>query len=408
MRFFIIVFFIVYVVLDIYVFRVMRNIGRVNWQYWYLAVSLLVLGNLVYQMFFNATEGRVLNHVQSYAWGFFLALIVFKIVFFVLFLSDYGVRLGVGVVQKVAGSSEQFSVPSRRKFVQTLLLGAAAVPFAGMLYGIFKGKYNYKVFRHVLEFDDLPEAFDGYTITQVSDIHCGSFDNKEKITYGIDLINEQKSDVILFTGDMVNNKADELDNWMDLFTTLKAPDGKFAVLGNHDYGDYYNWETDKDKVANLEDLKQRERTMGFDLLLNEHRYLERNGQRIALVGVENWGSGHFKKAGDLDLAKQGINKDDFKILMSHDPSHWDMKVKDDDYHFHMTLAGHTHGMQFGIEIPGWIKWSPVKWRYKHWAGLYQEQGQWLHVNRGFGYLAFPGRVGIWPEITVIQLKKRNV
>ena len=193
--------------------------------------------------------------------------------------------------------------------------------------------------------------------------------------------------------------------WQALFSTLAAPDGKYSVLGNHDYGDYVSWNSAQEKEENLESLKRIQKEMGFELLLNEHRYIEKDGQRLALVGVENWGKGGFKKAGDLNKAIHGLLPKDFKILLSHDPSHWEVEVKDHQEHFHLTLSGHTHGMQFGIEIPGWIKWSPVKWRYKYWAGIYESMGQYINVNRGFGFLGYPGRVGIWPEITVITLKK---
>ena len=270
---------------------------------------------------------------------------------------------------------------------------------------MYKGRYNFRVLNYTLHFEDLPEAFDGYRITQISDIHSGSFDNKEKIEYAVDLINEQKSDVLLFTGDMVNNKASEMIPWKETFGRLKAEDGKFSVLGNHDYGDYVDWNSKEEKLQNLEDLKTIQKDIGFDLLLNESRYLEKESQRLALIGVENWGTGGFKQAGDLKKASSRIEANDFKILMTHDPSHWDAEVVNDAYHYHLTLCGHTHGMQFGIEIPGWIKWSPAKWRYKQWAGIYEALGQYINVNRGFGYLGYPGRVGIWPEITVIELKK---
>jgi hypothetical protein len=193
--------------------------------------------------------------------------------------------------------------------------------------------------------------------------------------------------------------------WKDVFGKLKATDGKYSILGNHDYGDYVEWDSNEAKQNNLEELKQIQKEIGFDLLLNESRFIEKNGERIALVGVENWGRGPFKKAGDLKKAAKNIDEEDFKILMSHDPSHWEDVVVDDIYKYQLTLSGHTHGMQFGIEIPGWIKWSPIKWRYKYWAGIYKEMGQYINVNRGFGYLGYPGRVGIWPEITVIELKK---
>ncbi|HUH47914.1 MAG TPA: metallophosphoesterase, partial [Arenibacter sp.] len=275
-----------------------------------------------------------------------------------------------------------------------------------LLYGMVKGKYNFKVLKYDLEFEDLPDGFDGYQITQISDVHSGSFDDREKIEYAIDLINRQESDLLLFTGDMVNNLAEEMVPWKDLFATLRAKDGKYSVLGNHDYGDYVLWENEESKRNNLEELKAIQGEIGFKLLLNESTYLRRGTDKIALIGVENWGRGGFKKAGDLKKASAQIDKDDFKILMSHDPSHWEDVVLKDSTLYQLTLSGHTHGMQFGIEIPGWIKWSPIKWRYKYWAGIYEESGRLINVNRGFGFLGYPGRVGIWPEITVITLKKK--
>jgi hypothetical protein len=289
-----------------------------------------------------------------------------------------------------------------------LALGIAALPFGALLYGMFKGKYDYQVLNYEIVFDDLPDAFDGYQITQISDLHCGSFDNHEKVKYGIDLANEQQSDVLFFTGDLVNARASETKEWRDLFNTLNAPDGVFSILGNHDYGDHGgNWDSRAQQEQNLEDLKEIERGMNWKLLLNENRFIERAGQRICVVGVENWGSGGFVQYGDLEKAGEGLTKEDFKILLSHDPSHWQEKVKNNEKNYQLTLSGHTHGMQFGIEIPGWIKWSPVKYRYKNWAGIYKEFGRFINVNRGFGYLAYPGRVGIWPEISVITLRKRK-
>ena len=296
-------------------------------------------------------------------------------------------------------------MPSRRKFISTIAIGLAAIPFAGLLYGMYKGRYNFRVLKYTLYFEDLPDAFDGYRISQISDVHSGSFDNKNKIQYGVDLLKEQDSDMVVFTGDLVNNKASEMEDWKDLFSEVKARDGVFSILGNHDYGDYHNWESATAKKENLDKLKQTHAEMGWDLMLNENRFIEKNGQRIALVGVENWGAGGFKKAGDLEKAGEGVEENDFKILLSHDPSHWEQEVKKHPKKYHLTMSGHTHGMQFGIEIPGWFKWSPVQYRYKHWAGIYEEAGRYINVNRGFGFLAYPGRVGIWPEISVIELKK---
>lgn len=272
------------------------------------------------------------------------------------------------------------------------------------LYGMVRGKYAYRVIRHTLEFDDLPEAFDGFTITQISDVHAGSFNNCRAVQKGIELINQQQSDLFVFTGDLVNNKATEIVPWMDLFSTIKAPFGQFSVLGNHDYGDYVKWENEANKRANLEQLKAMHKKMGYRLLLDEHVSLQKDGQTIILAGVENWGLG-FGQRGDLSKALKGVNAAAFKILLSHDPTHWESEVKVQPSKIHLTLAGHTHGMQFGLEAFG-LKWSPVKYRYAHWAGIKEENGRYLNINRGFGFIGFSGRVGIWPEITVIELKRK--
>ena len=400
-----IIFIIIYVLLSVYGFQAIKTITKQSWiQYIFIGVALLVIGNFIYQ-FTSGGEGRVLSPVKSYAFGFLLAFMALDLVLVSVLLGEDIIRGFYGIYDKIVGTKDTFYVPSRRKFVSQVALGIAAIPFASLLYGMYKGKYNFRVLNYTLHFEDLPEAFDGYRITQISDIHSGSFDNKEKIEYAVNLINEQESDVLLFTGDMVNNKASEMLPWKETFGKLKAKDGKFSVLGNHDYGDYVDWRTPEEKIQNLEDLKDIQKEIGFDLLLNESRYLEKNNQRLALIGVENWGTAGFKQAGDLEKAKSQIQSEDFKILMTHDPSHWEAKVLKDPYHYHLTLSGHTHGMQFGIEIPGWIKWSPAKWRYKQWAGIYTELGQYINVNRGFGFLGYPGRVGIWPEITVIELKR---
>ncbi len=406
-----VIFILIYAVIDYYAFQAVKTITKssiVHWMYW--IVSVLVIGNLIYQMIINTDENlRVLTPIKSYAFGFMLTVFIPKLLIILLLFSEDIFRIPQALYRyfTVSNATEVSYMPNRRKFLSTIALGLAALPFGALLFGMIKGKYNYKVLKYTLEFDDLPAAFDGYRITQISDIHSGSFDNKEKIEYAVNLINEQHSDTILFTGDLVNNLASEMLPWKSTFGKLAAKDGVYSVLGNHDYGDYVDWDSEEAKHDNLEDLKAIQKEMGFDLMLNETRFVEKNGERIALVGVENWGKGGFKKAGDLKKATQNVNANDFKILMSHDPSHWEAEVIDDEYHYHLTLSGHTHGMQFGIEIPGWIKWSPVKWRYKQWAGIYKQKGQYINVNRGFGYLAYPGRVGIWPEITVIELKKKS-
>ncbi|MEB8328736.1 metallophosphoesterase [Flavobacteriaceae bacterium KMM 6897] len=402
-----VIFIAIYLALGLYTLQALKTVSRYPWVYYtFIMLSLLALGNFVYQFTVGDEPGRVLSRPKSYAFGLLLTMLTFKLITIIFLFSEDLFRIFSGTYQKLFGTAKEFSFPERRRFLSILAMGIAAIPFSALLYGMYKGKYNFKVLSYNLEFDDLPDAFHNYQITQISDVHSGSFDNRKKIEYAIDLVNKQKSDVLLFTGDMVNNKVEEMHPWSELFSTLEAKDGKFSILGNHDYGDYVDWDTPEEKSKNLEDLKILQKSIGFDLLLNESRYLEKDGAKIALIGVENWGRGGFKKAGDLDKAKANVAKDDFKILMSHDPSHWEDKVIHDDYHYHLTLSGHTHGMQFGIEIPGWVKWSPVKWRYKYWAGIYEELGQYINVNRGFGFLGYPGRVGIWPEITVITLKKK--
>jgi uncharacterized protein len=294
--------------------------------------------------------------------------------------------------------------PPRAFWVSELTLGIAAVLFLLVLFGITRGRHFYRVRRETIYFPDLPEAFDGFAITQITDVHSGSFTNAAGVQKGLELANAQHSDVILFTGDLVNGKADEMDPWIPAFAGLKAPMGKFSVLGNHDYGDYVQWITPEAKRANLTRLKQVHGEIGFRLLLDEAITLEKGGQSITLLGVENWGKGGFQKYGDLKKAAAGVPDDAFKILMSHDPSHWEGATLDHHQHIHLTLSGHTHGMQFGIELFG-LKWSPIQYVYKQWAGLYDDNGRFLYVNRGFGFLGLKGRIGIWPEVAVITLKR---
>ena len=394
--------FIIYFLLTFYASRSLKTLKVprwVEWLFWLITIGVVI--HLLYHWF---CRGKVVwSAPQQYAIaGLLTWLIICLFVTLPLLLEDI-TRLIKAIFRKPTNAPR---IPSRRKFVSTLGWGLAAIPFASILYSIFKGKYNYKVWKYTLYFDNLPKAFDGYRITQISDIHCGSFDNYEKIRYGVELINSQKSDVILFTGDLVNNLANEVHNWKSLFATLQAPDGVFSIMGNHDYGDYSSWETSEAKQQNLEHLFQLQKQMGWQLLLNEHCYLERNGEKIALIGVENWGHGRFSKYGDLNKAMEGVNTEDFKILMSHDPTHWQEIVLPENKDIQLTFSGHTHGMQCGIEIPGWLKWSPSQYIYKYWGGMYEEDGKYLNVNRGFGYHAFPGRLGVWPEITVIELKTK--
>lgn len=404
MRWFLVI--LVYLILDFYAFQAVRTLIRNPWvNFLYIAVTLLALAGIFYEVTLAGTP-KSMSPPRNYIFGFFLVVSVPKIILVLSMFGEDIVRVGMGVFSKMNGNSGEEFMASRRKFVSSIAIGVASIPFFSLIYGIIQGKYNYRVLKYVLEFDDLPESFDGYTITQLSDIHSGSFDSREKVGYGIRLANKQNSDIVVFTGDLVNNVSEEMTEWKDLFSKLEAKDGVYSVLGNHDYGDYAQWDRPEQKEANLQRLKDIQKEMGWDLLLNENRFLERNGERIALIGVENWGKG-FKKAGDLERASTGVKDSDFKVLLSHDPSHWELKVKSDPKNYHLTLSGHTHGMQFGIEIPGIIHWSPIQYKYKQWAGVYEKSGRFINVNRGFGYLAYPGRVGIWPEITVIELKKKR-
>ena len=394
---------ILIVLIEIYTFQAFKTISKNKLvRFLFLGISMVAYLYAIITIFtYDRSNGQTPQFQM--AMGVLLTVSIPKLVVICILFGEDMYRAVLKLISAIS-SGETKSLVGRRKFISQIALGLAAIPFVSFIYGIVQGKYNYKVLKYQLTFKDLPAAFDGFTITQISDIHSGSFTNKEKIKYGVDLINQQKSDIMLFTGDIVNNKADEMDNWMDVFDKLEAKEGKYSILGNHDYGDYMDWDNAQDKKDNFQKVKDIHQKIGFDLLLDEHRYLEKDGQKIALLGVENWGKG-FNQAGDLKRAAAGVHQEDFKILMSHDPSHWEEKVKKDSFNYQLTLSGHTHGLQMGIEIPGWFKWSPSKYVYKQWAGLYEEAGRFINVNRGFGYHAFPGRVGIWPEITVIELKK---
>lgn len=300
---------------------------------------------------------------------------------------------------KVSQSSEGIT---RSTFLSWLGLAVGGGLLGTLVYG-FGNKYRYHVNRVRLSFDNLPQAFKGLKIIHISDIHSGSFTDKAAVEKGVEKIIREKADLVLFTGDLVNDRAVEMINYMDVFNRVKAPMGVYSTLGNHDYGDYVHWDSPELKKANLERLKEVHAELGWRLLMNEHVVLEKDGEQIALLGIENWSAkGNFPKYGKMDEAYPGAEKYPFKILMSHDPSHWDAEVRPRYPDIDLTLAGHTHGMQFGVEIPG-FKWSPVQYMYKEWAGLYKEGRQRLYVNRGYGFLGYPGRVGILPEITVLEL-----
>lgn len=407
------IFFIAFVLLvELYAFQAFKTLTRAKWILIpYQVISLAIIVFVIYSFTqFDRTVGQ--NKQSLITMGLVLITFLPKLIVTLFLFGEDVCRVFSGVITNFTGDNSTGSgsfLPDRRKFVSQIALGTAAIPFLSLLYGMTVGKYNYKVIKQSIFFPDLPDSFDGFTITQISDVHSGSFDNPEKIQYAIDLINEQDSDLFLFTGDIVNTHATEMHPWIETFKKIETPKfGKYSVLGNHDYGEYVTWPSEKDKNDNFEAIKDLHRQIDFKLLLNENIKINNGKEEIALIGLENWGH-NFKQAGDLTKASAGLTESDFKILMSHDPSHWEYEVKNHKTKYHLTLSGHTHGLQFGIEIPGVFKWSPVQYVYKQWAGLYENLGRYVYVNRGFGFHAYPGRVGIMPEITVLTLKKgKNV
>ena len=403
-----IILFIVIAIIEIYAFQAVKTFTKVKWVLIaYALISFVVIVFVFYEFTkFDRTIGQ--THMTMMTMGLLILVLVPKLILTFFMLLEDVYRVFSGTITHFMGDNDNGGfLPDRRKFISQIALGIAAIPFISLVYGMTKGKYNYKVLKQTLFFPDLPESFDGFTITQISDVHSGSFDNPEKISYAIDLVNQQNSDMILFTGDIVNTHATEMHPWIETFNKIqKHQYGKYSVLGNHDYGEYVDWPSAEAKEQNFQGIKNLYGQIGFNLLLNENVKIKKGNDEIALVGVENWGK-NFKQAGDINLASADLKSEDFKILMTHDPSHWEYEIKDHPKNFHLTLSGHTHGFQFGIEIPGIIKWSPVEYVYKQWAGLYENLGRYVYVNRGFGFHAYPGRVGIWPEITVFELKKGN-
>ena len=409
-RRFIAIVIILFLLLDLYIFQALKTISQgasargksiLFSSYW--AVSILSIGIFALLPFLGPEYRRMRTYIFATILGLFFA----KLLACVFFLLDDIRRLiqwasGKLFFPNTEGDTISEDGITRSIFLSWLGLGAGGALFSTLVYG-YSNKYNYKIRRVPLAFDNLPPAFKGLKIIQLSDIHSGSLANLQAVAHGIDRVLAEQPDLILFTGDLVNDVSTEVDPFIEIFSRLKAPMGVFSTLGNHDYGDYIWWESPEKKKANLQRLQQLQADMGWRLLMNEHVVLEKEGQQIALIGIENWSAkARFPKHGRLDEAYAGTEKYPFKILMSHDPSHWDAQVRPHYPDIDLALAGHTHGMQFGVEIPG-LKWSPVQYVYKEWAGLYEAGRQKLYVNRGFGFIGYPGRVGILPEITVIEL-----
>ncbi|MFT3908557.1 MAG: metallophosphoesterase [Ferruginibacter sp.] len=409
----VLIFLAIMLVLDTYFFQAVKTVSQsaspklkiiIYSVYWAITVFALI----GFLLFIYSGPDFLGKRVRSYLFATIIGLFLAKMTALIFFLAD-DLRRGI---QWIAGklffnNTEVEKMDgdgiSRSAFISWIGIAAGTTLFGSLIYG-FSNKYKYQVRRIKLSYDNLPASFKGMKILHISDIHSGSFLNKQAVSHGVDQILRENADIILFTGDLVNDKATEMKDYMDVFGRLKAPMGVYSTLGNHDYGDYVQWPADGiTKEQNLEDLKKVHAQLGWRLLMNEHVVLEKNTDQIALLGIENWSAkARFPKHGRMDLAHAGTEKYPFKILMSHDPSHWDAQVKTEYKDVDLMLSGHTHGMQFGVEIPG-FKWSPVQYMYKEWAGLYEDAKQKLYVNRGFGFIGYPGRVGILAEITVIEL-----
>ncbi len=407
-----VIFISMMLLLDTYFFQAIKSVSQsaspkirliIYSIYWAVTV-LAVLGFLLFAFSDRNFFPKI---VRTYLFATLMGLFLAKFLATFFFLLDDLRRLLQWTAALVSPSAPVVDAANtgitRSVFLSWLGLGLGSTLFGGLLYG-FGNKYRYEVKRVKLAFDNLPAAFKGLKILHISDIHSGSFTDKKAVLHGVETILQQQADLILFTGDLVNDRASEMEEYMEVFSRLKAPMGVFATLGNHDYGEYISWpDNGISKAQNLDNLKKVHADLGWKLLLNEHVVLEKDEQQIALLGIENWSNkAQFPKHGRMDLASAGTEKYPFKILMSHDPSHWEAQVKKDYPNIDLMLSGHTHGMQFGIDIPG-FKWSPVQYLYKQWAGLYETESQKLYVNRGFGFIGYPGRVGILPEITLIEL-----
>ncbi len=347
------------------------------------------------------------RYIRVYLLGLVLMAIISKIIGSLFIATDDIIRLfrwiGSYFVTPTETTGSNIHSISRLKFLNKIAIGMTVIPFAGFVYGMVRGAFNYKIHTTKIVLPNLPSAFNGLKIVQISDIHSGSFVSTTHLEEAVKIINQQKADVIFFTGDLVNDRATETEMLMEVLGKIKAPMGVFSTLGNHDYGDYVQWDSREAKKKNLEDLKKVHETLGWRLLMNEHVPFKRGDSEIAIIGIENWGANlNFPKYGDLKKAHSGTEKYPVKLLLSHDPSHWNFQVKEEYKDIDVTFSGHTHGFQFGIEIPG-FKWSPSQYVYKQWAGLYQHGDQHLYVNRGLGFIGYPGRIGISPEITVMEL-----
>jgi predicted MPP superfamily phosphohydrolase len=394
---------IIFFLVDWYVFRGLSKTNTKKWLKWAFPISSLVHLLVYTAYFFMFARGHLyapyfINLLVGVTFLFFVGKLFALIVLLFEQLKDVSTFIGKLMINQVDAK-----IPSRRKFVRNVALGSAAIPFASGIFGLLIGKYLYKINELKIKSAFLPAQLRGLRVVQISDFHAGSFDWMDQVREGMEKINALEPDLILFTGDLVNNRTNEILPFEEMWRNLKAKYGKFAVLGNHDYGEYMPFSSPKEKDDNLIRMKQFYADTGFKLLLNEHEIIEIKGALLAIVGVENWGTGLFPKYGDLVKATEGLDNDTFKILLSHDPDHWKFEVQSHNQRIDLTLSGHTHGAQFGVPIPFGGKWSPASWRYEYWRGLYENVERKLYVNTGFGFLGYPGRINMPPEITVFEL-----
>jgi predicted MPP superfamily phosphohydrolase len=407
-RLYVIIFIsIIYFLFDLYIFQVIKMAVE-DWtitgrRIIYVLYFLLSFGFLSGVLFYESLDPLIYKNLRLFLLSGFFMLLIGKI-FIAIFLLLDDLRRGFSVLINLFPPLKDSPVDtSRSDFMGKAALIAGAIPVAALSFGIISGAYDYRVRKKTLHLKNLPKSFDGIRIAQISDIHTGSFFNKTAVSGGVDLINNQKADIVFFTGDLVNNQSNEAKPYLDIFKKIKAPMGVYSTMGNHDYGDYQSWSSPAAKNADIQQLHEMHRYMGWDIMLNENRILKDGNDQIAILGLENWGAGRFSKYGDMSKTIRGTEDVPFKILLSHDPTHWDAQVRVNHPEVDLMLAGHTHGMQFGIEF-GNFRWSPAQYIYNRWADLYQEGDQFLYVNRGYGFLGYPGRIGILPEITVLELK----
>lgn len=365
--------------------------------YWAIP-ALLFLAALI---MLGVLGGKIPFRYKQALGVIFLVIYSSKLVGSLVFLIGNAINILKNTGQKIVKPQSEGEIITRSEFISKTAAVVGLTHIGAMSWGIISGAYDYRLRRIDLQLKGLPRQFDGMTIAQISDIHTGSFYNKTAVNGGVDMLLAEKPDMVFFTGDLVNDRALELNEYFDTFKRVKAPLGVYSTLGNHDYGDYHQWKTEAAKQKNLQDLIEGHRLLGWDLLMDENRAITLNGEHLGILGVQNWGTDFIKK-GDLDRTLQGTEEYSNKLLLSHDPTHWRAQILDKT-DIDAVFSGHTHGMQYGVEIPG-FKWSPVQYLYKEWAGLYEENGQQLYVNRGYGFIGYPGRLGILPEISLFTLK----